>query len=73
LYGINENKPWTGPEYFMAPTDGIVIPSRGSTQQAGMSNQTPIIFEYKPLISLASRREAQDTLVPFIKEALRQL
>jgi len=72
LYGINENKPWTGPEYFMAPTDGMVIPGRSMNQSGiGQSNQ-PIILEYKPLISLATQREAQEVLIPFIKEALRQ-
>jgi len=72
LYQINENRPWNGPEYFLAPADGIIIPAGGMTPAGGMESQL-IQFVYAPMISLADRVEAEQQLKPFIKEALRDL
>ncbi|HAL17316.1 MAG TPA: hypothetical protein DCP32_11385 [Anaerolineaceae bacterium] len=75
LYGINENKPWTGPEYFLAPTDGMVIPSRGAAQAAmgGGGGPTPIQFVYAPQISLADRAEVERVFLPIVESAVRSL
>ncbi len=76
LYTINENMPWTGPETFVAPADGIIYPSLGAGQQALGSQATQVInvqFNYQPTVSLADRYEAEQKLVPYIKSALRNL
>jgi len=65
LYGINENKPWTGPEYFLAPTDGMVIPSRGAAQQAGSGPTVQLV--YAPLLSLANEAEVERAFTPIIE------
>lgn len=72
LYTINENRPWAGPEYFMAPADGVIIPPGGGGLGMGGGAPQIVQFTYAPMISLANQREAQEVLTPFIKEALRQ-
>lgn len=74
LYTINENRPWSGPEYFLAPSDGMIIPPNGVGQQsAGGAGSTPIQFVYAPQISLASRAEAERAFVPIVEAAMRSL
>lgn len=75
LYAINENRPWQGPEYFLAPTDGVIIPSGPTGQQGlgGGGQVTPLVLEYKPLIGLGDREEAVNILLPYIKEGLRKI
>lgn len=74
LYAINENRPWNGPEYFLAPADGMILPARAAAQQAMGGNQQAIQvnLKYSPAISLANRYEAEQILVPYIREALRK-
>lgn len=72
LYAINENRPWTGPEYFLAPSDGMVYPSAASLQ-AGSGPTISVQLIYSPGISLATQQEAEETLVPYIRAALRNL
>lgn len=72
MYSINENRPWNGPEYFVAPTDGTIVPGSGMPGSGGGRN-IEVNLNYSPGISLADRKEAEQVLVPYIKAALRQL
>ena len=72
MYSINENKPWSGPEYFVAPSDGMIIPGGGASQGGGGS---PISFPfvYAPQFSLADQAEAERVFRPFVERAMREL
>ncbi len=74
MYTVNENKPWSGPEVFVAPADGIIYPSISSAAGAG-GGQTivEINLDYRPVIGLADRQEATEKLMPIIREGLRGL
>lgn len=72
LYKINENKPWTGPEYFLAPADGMIIPGVGGGTPAGGA-PVEVTLVYSPAVSLGDRYEAENVLVPLIKQALRNV
>jgi len=73
MYTINENRPWTGPEYFVAPTDGMVIPGSGARGAGGRGSSTPIVIEYKPLFSFADKNRAVDELMPLVSEVLHRV
>ena len=73
LYGINENKPWTGPEYFVAPTDGMVIPGRSGQQGPGSGGPVVIELHYSPMFSMADRAEAERVILPVVETAMRNL
>ncbi len=74
LYTINENRPWSGVEYFLAPSDGQIVPPNGLPQQNGGSNgAAPFQFVYAPQFSLASRAEAERAFTPIVEAAMRTL
>ena len=52
-------------EYISSPLGGMVTPGSQAAQQ-------PIIFNYSPMISTADRAEAENTLLPVIRAALRR-
>ncbi len=73
LYTINENKPWSGPEVFLAPADGIIYPSAQAAGRALGGQQVTVQIDYRPTIGLGDRYEAEQVLLPLIKEGLRQV
>lgn len=52
-----------GPELFIPSSSGTIIPNNKMGQT--------IVFNYSPTVSLASEAEAQQKLLPYIREALR--
>jgi len=53
-------------EFITVGMPGMVTPMGGGVTQY-------ITLEYSPMISLADREEWEGRLVPFIKQALRQM
>jgi hypothetical protein len=72
-YTINENRPWTGPEVFLAPADGYIYPSTGAAARALGGGGTPVLVDYHPTIGLGDRYEAEQILIPLIEQALRKV
>lgn len=73
VYQVNENKPWSGPEYFVAPADGIIYPNAGSLGGGGGSQIINVYLTWSPMIGVADELDAQQKLVPLIKDALRSI
>lgn len=73
LYTINENKPWSGPEVFLAPADGMIYPSIGAANQALGGQTVQVNISVNSIFGLRDRYEAEQELVPLIEQAMRQV
>jgi hypothetical protein len=74
LYQVNENKPWTGPEYFVAPADGVILPSAAAAGLSGGAGATiHVAVNYNPTVSLSDRAALPDILFSAVEDALRRL
>lgn len=73
LYTINENKPWSGPEVFLAPADGMIYPSIGAANQALGGQTVQVNISVNSIFGLRDRYEAEQELVPLVEQALRQV
>jgi hypothetical protein len=73
LYTINENKPWSGPEVFLAPADGMIYPSAQAAGRALGGQQVVVQVDNRSIIGLRDRYEAEQELIPLIEQALRQV
>ncbi len=73
IYPINENRPWSGPEYFLAPSDGMIIPAGGGIgTQAGGGTPT-VQLVYAPLLSTANEAEVERAFRPIVERINRTL
>lgn len=76
LYIVNENRATKGPEYFIAPADGYILPSRPEVASSAGGGGGPTIIvplDYHPTVGLGDRASLEQALVPALEGALRTL